>query len=56
MIVSDDILINIDLPITNQKIENELSKLGLNVIRWAISKIDGNKIELQISYIKQNII
>ena len=52
MIVSDNILINIDLPITNQKIEDELSKLGLNVIRWAVSKVDNNNIELQISYIK----
>jgi len=52
MIISDNILINIDLPITNQKIEDELSKRQLNIVRWAISKVDKNNVELQISYLK----
>ena len=52
MIVSDTIELKINLPISNSEIEDELRKLNIDVIRWAISEINDKSVKLQISYIK----
>ena len=49
MIVSKDITLKLDSPITNAQIESKLNELNLNVIRWAITDTVGNGFIVRIS-------
>ena len=40
------------LPPSVEFIENEFEKNGLDVIRWAIIKIENSRLTLSISYLK----
>ena len=52
MIISENIKLKLNLPVSNSQIEAEFKRLGLNVLRWAI--IEANKYEfvIKISYEK----
>lgn len=48
-IVSKIIEIEADFPIDNVKIENKLSELGINPLRWAIVKVDGRILTISLA-------
>ncbi len=52
MITTETIKLNRPDEFDNLWIENQLSELGFDVIRWAIVDISANKITLSISYNK----
>ena len=54
MIISKNIKLKVNLPLTNLQIDNELAKLGLSAVRWAVIDIDKNVVTLKISYEKQD--
>ena len=39
--------------ITSQYIESNLTNIGLDFLRWAITKIDSDYITVNVSYIKK---
>ena len=49
-IISKLVEIKITLPIDNDFIEAKLAEMGINPLRWAIVKVNGNKLTLSISY------
>ena len=49
MIISKDITLKLDSPITNVQIEAKLNELNLNVIRWAITDTVDNEFTIRIS-------
>ena len=52
MIISEDIELELSLPLTSEKIESALLKKGLKVLRWAIIECNNKNIKLSISYEK----
>lgn len=50
MILSKDIKLKLNKPITNQAIESELEAKGYNVLRWAITETNGDEYTVRISY------
>ena len=51
MIISEDVKIKINLPISNEQVENKLKELKLNFIRWAITDIDKDMCTIRVSHI-----
>ena len=49
MIISKDITLKLDSPITNAQIESKLNELNLNVIRWAITDTLGSEFTVRVS-------
>ncbi len=49
MIVSEDITLKLDKPVTNEQIELMLKEKGLEVLRWAITEIDGDLYTIRLS-------
>ncbi len=52
MIVSDVIKLKLKVPIDDCDIEKELSSLELNILRWAITKVEDDFVTLRIAYEK----
>lgn len=52
MIVSEDIKLHLELPVTNFQIERFFKEKNLKVLRWAIIKAEGNDFLLKVSYEK----
>jgi len=50
MIISDNIKINKVENLSTEYIENELKKVGIEPIRWAITKVEENTITITLSY------
>ena len=50
MIVSKNIDINIELPVSNEKILNALSAKGIKPLRWAIIQVKENIFTISVSY------
>ncbi|MBR6098715.1 hypothetical protein IKP85_03105 [bacterium] len=53
MIKSETIKLKLELPVTSEQVENVLKNKGLNVIRWAITEINGNDAVLTIAVNKE---
>lgn len=51
MIVSKDIKLELDFPITNELIETKLDELGLNVLRWAVVDVVDNVYTIRVSIV-----
>ena len=49
MIVSEDVTLKLDKPVTNEQIELMLKEKGLEVLRWAITEVNGNLYTIRIS-------
>ncbi len=49
MIVSEDITLKLDKPVTNEQIELMLKEKGLEVLRWAITEVDGDLYTIRLS-------
>jgi len=41
MIISKEIKLKLKLPVTKEQVEEELHQRGYNVLRWAVTKTDG---------------
>ncbi|MBQ1612798.1 MAG: hypothetical protein II085_04915 [Alphaproteobacteria bacterium] len=49
MIVSEDVTLKLDKPVTNEQIELMLKEKGLEVLRWAITEVDGDLYTIRLS-------
>ena len=49
MIISEDITLKLDKPVTNEQIELMLKEKGLEVLRWAITEVDGDLYTIRLS-------
>lgn len=49
MIVSENIKVKLQKPVTNAQIEAEFKQRGLDVLRWAITAIDGDVYTIRIA-------
>lgn len=49
-ILSKTIEIPAKYPVDNKYIEQELLKIGITPLRWAIVKVDCDKLEISVSY------
>jgi hypothetical protein len=54
MIISEDLTIQITPPISLNRIETELKSKGLNILRWAITKVEKSTVTLRIAREKQD--
>ena len=54
MIISDTIKLKLTKPVTNDAVEAAFAQKGLNVIRWAITEVDGDIYTLRISLLSNN--
>ena len=52
MIVSENITLQLDLPVTNEKVEKALLRIGRKPLRWAIIEANNNNIIVSVSYEK----
>lgn len=50
MIISENIKVKIELPITAEKIEKAFRKKGIKPLRWAIVDIQETTITISVSY------
>ncbi len=55
MIVSENIKIKIQKPISADKIEEELKKNGLTPLRWAVINVENDIYTISLSYIRKEI-
>lgn len=49
MIISKEIKIKLQLPVTNAQIENTLKEKEGNILRWAITDVDGDLFTIRIA-------
>ena len=49
MIVSEDVTLKLDKPVTNEQIELMLKEKGLEVLRWAITEVNGDLYTIRLS-------
>ena len=49
MIVSKDVKLKLDTPITNEQIESKLKESGLDVLRWAVVDVIDNVYTIRLS-------
>lgn len=54
MIISKTIKLNLEQPVTNEQIETALTSMGLNVLRWAVTGVDGEIYTIRISILTGN--
>lgn len=52
MIVSENIVISVELPTDDNVIEKELLAHGIDPLRWAVVAVDGNNLTISVSYDK----
>lgn len=52
MITTETVKLNLPLPTDDETIEKELKKLGIDPLRWAIVKADGQELTLTVSFEK----
>ena len=50
MILSKDIKLKLNKPVTNEEIKSKLSDKGFDVLRWAITETNGDEYTVRISY------
>ena len=50
MILSKDIKLKLNKPVTNKKIKASLTDKGFDVLRWAITEINDDEYTIRISY------
>lgn len=50
MIISENIKVKIELPITAEKIEKAFRQKGIEPLRWAIVRVDGEVFTISVSY------
>ena len=51
MIVSKDVKLKLNTPITNEQIEIKLKELGLDVLRWAVVDVVDNVYTIRVSIV-----
>lgn len=49
MIISENIKLKLDKPVTYKQIELALKEQGIKVLRWAITEVSGDTYTLRIS-------
>lgn len=52
MITTETVKLNLPLPTDDEAIEKELKELGIDPLRWAIVKVDGQELTLTVSFEK----
>ena len=51
MIITEDIKLELKIPVTNEQVEKALIERGINFIRWAITAASGNNFTIRTSHI-----
>lgn len=52
MITTENIKIRLQLPTDTEHIETSLHQLGIKPLRWAITAVDGEMLNISVSYEK----
>lgn len=54
MIISENVKLNICLPLDNRDIERELFARSINPIRWSVVSVSEQDVIVNVSYVKES--